>query len=80
MPKHVYDSLSLEPLNKTTIEIELMDHSFVYPLGLIEDVQVKIDCMIIPCDFYNLDMTHDSCNSSNNTPILFRRPFYDVSV
>ena len=43
MPKHVYDSLSLEPLNKTKIVIQLADRSFFYPLGVIEDVLVKID-------------------------------------
>jgi len=75
MPKHVYDSLSLEPLNKTSIVIQLADPSFVYPLGVIEDVLVKIDSLVIPCDFYILDMEHDSCDSSNNTPILFGRPF-----
>ena len=75
MPKHVYDSLSLEPLNKTSIVIQLADRSFVYSLGVIEDVLVKIDSLVIPCDFYILDMEHDSCDSSNNTPILFGRPF-----
>jgi hypothetical protein len=75
MPKHVYDSLSLEPLNKTSIVIQLADRSFVYPLGVIKDVLVKIDSLVIPCDFYILDMEHDSCDSSNNTPILFGRPF-----
>ncbi|XP_052309176.1 uncharacterized protein LOC127905360 [Populus trichocarpa] len=75
MPKQVYDSLSLEPLNKTSIVIQLADRSFVYPLGMIEDVLVKIDSLVIPCDFYILDMEHDSCDSSNNTPILFGRPF-----
>ncbi|KAL3587291.1 hypothetical protein D5086_014158 [Populus alba] len=75
IPKHVYDSLSLEPLNKTSIVIQLADHSFVYPLGVIEDVLVKIDSLIIPYDFYILDMEHDSCDSSNNTLILFGRPF-----
>jgi len=74
MPKHVYDSLSLEPLNKTSIVIQLADHSFVYPLGVIEDVLVKVDSLVIPCDFYILDMEHDSCDSSNNNPILFGRP------
>jgi hypothetical protein len=75
MPKHVYDSLSLEPLNKTSIVIQLADRSFVYPLGVIEDVLVKIDSLVIPCDFYILNMEHDSCDSSNSTPILFGRPF-----
>jgi len=75
MPKYVYDSFSLEPLNKTSIVIQLTDRSFVYPLGVIEDVLVKIDSLVIPCDFYILDMEHDSCDSSNSTPILFGRPF-----
>jgi len=75
MPKHVYDSLSLVPLNKTSIVIQLADRSFVYPLGVIEDFLVKIDSLVIPCDFYILDMEHDSCDSSNNTPILFGRQF-----
>jgi hypothetical protein len=35
MPKHVYDSLSLELLNKTSIVIQLVDRSFVYPLVVI---------------------------------------------
>jgi hypothetical protein len=48
-------------------------HSFVYPLGVIEDVLVKIDSLVIPYDFYILDMERDSSNT--NTPILFGRPF-----
>jgi hypothetical protein len=75
MPKHIYDSLSLEPLNKTSIVIQLADRSFVYPLGVIEDVLVKIDRLVIPCDFYILDMERDSYDSLNNTLILFGRPF-----
>jgi hypothetical protein len=45
MPKHIYDSLSLEPLNKTSIVIQLADRSFVYPLGVIKDVLIKIDSL-----------------------------------
>ena len=72
MPTHVYDSFSLKPLIKTSIVIQLVDRNLVYPLGVIKDVLVKIDNLVIPYDFYILDMKHDS---SNNTPILFRRPF-----
>jgi hypothetical protein len=50
-PKHVYDSLSLKPLIKTSIVIQLADRSFIYPLVVIEDVLVKIDSLVIPCDF-----------------------------
>jgi len=43
---------------------------------VIEDVLVKIDSLVIPCDFYILDMEHDSYNSSNNnTFTLFGKPF-----
>jgi len=59
MPKHVYNSLSLETLNKTSIVIQLADRSFVYPFGVIEDVLVKIDSLVIPCDFYIFDMECD---------------------
>jgi hypothetical protein len=66
MPKHVYDFLSFQPLNKTSIVIQLADRSFVYPLGVREDVLVKIDSLVIPCDFYILDMEY-SCDSSNKS-------------
>jgi hypothetical protein len=75
MHKHVYDSFSLEPLNKTSIVIQLLDRSLVYLLGVIEDVLVKIDSLVIPCEFYILNMERDSCDSSNNTLILFGKPF-----
>ena len=75
MPKHIYDSLSVEPLIKTSIVIQLADRSFVYPLGVTKDVPVKIDSLVITYDFYILDIEHDSCDSSNSSPILFRRPF-----
>jgi hypothetical protein len=72
MPKHVYDSLSLEPLIKSSIVIQLADHSLVYPLGVIEDVLVKIDSLVISYNFYILDMERDS---SYKTPVLFGRSF-----
>uniref|UniRef100_A0A6N2K303 Uncharacterized protein n=1 Tax=Salix viminalis TaxID=40686 RepID=A0A6N2K303_SALVM len=77
MPKHVYDFLSLEPLNKTNIVIQFADRSFVYPIGMIEDVVVKIDSLLIPCNFYIFDMEHDSYDS--NTSILFGRLFLKIA-
>jgi hypothetical protein len=77
IPKHVYDSLNLELLIKTSIVIQLANRSFIYPLGMIEDVLVKIDSLVIPYDFYILDMEHDSSNT--NTLILFGRPFLKIT-
>ena len=65
----------MEPLIKTSIVIQLMDRNFVCPLSVIENVLVKIDSLVIPYDFYILDIECDSYDSSNNTPILFQRPF-----
>ena len=42
---------------------------------MIEDVLIMIDSLVIPCDFYIVDMEQDSCDLSSNTPILFGRPF-----
>ena len=46
---------------------------------MTEDVPVKIDSLVIPCDFYILNMERDSCDSSNNTPIFFGRPFLKIA-
>jgi hypothetical protein len=51
MPKHVYDSLSFKPLIKTSIVLQLVDCSFVYPLGVIEDVLVKIHSWLFHATF-----------------------------
>jgi hypothetical protein len=51
MPKHVYDSLSFKPLIKTSIVLQLVDCSFVYPLGVIEDVLVKINSWLFHATF-----------------------------
>jgi len=40
---------------------------------VIEDVLVKIDSLVIPFNFYIINMKRNSSNT--NTSILFRRPF-----
>lgn len=36
--------------------IQLADRSFIKPLGLCENVLIKVDELIFPADFYILDM------------------------
>ena len=43
---------SIHNLEKNSIVIQLIDYSFVYPLGVIEDVIVKYDSFIIACEIY----------------------------
>ena len=38
MSKSIYDSLNLEPLKETEIIIQLVDRTFAYPDGVIENV------------------------------------------
>ena len=60
-----------EPLNKTSIVIQLADRTFVYPLSVIEDVLIKISSLVIQCDFYIFDMERDPSNT--NMPIMFEK-------
>ncbi|KAL0313150.1 UNVERIFIED_CONTAM: hypothetical protein Sradi_5714300 [Sesamum radiatum] len=73
----IYESLNIGPLKETGVVLQLADRSIVYPNGALEDVLVQINELIIPTDFYVLDMTGD--NSLNSTSILLGRPFLKTS-
>jgi hypothetical protein len=76
MPYSIYSSLKLEPLNKTSVVIQLADRSIAYPKGVVEDVLVQINNdLVFPADFYVLDMK----NSDQTAPILLGRPFLKTS-
>ena len=69
MPKSIYNSLDLGPLQPTGITVQLADRSVVYPKGVIEDVLVKVKDLVFPADFYLLQMKDDYSKSSNLSPI-----------
>ncbi|XP_012853795.1 PREDICTED: uncharacterized protein LOC105973319 [Erythranthe guttata] len=48
----------------------LADRSFTHPLGIVEDVLVKVDKFILPADFLVLDIDEDE-----NIPLILGRPF-----
>ena len=56
MPKSIYTSLDLRPLQPTGITVQLADWSVVYPEGVIEDVLVKVKDLVFLADFYVLKM------------------------
>ncbi|XP_062113996.1 uncharacterized protein LOC133825008 [Humulus lupulus] len=60
-------------IGKTGVIIQLVDHSNAYPMGVVEDVLVKVNELVFPADFYILDMEDDSFPCS--TPVLLGRPF-----
>ncbi|XP_031120199.1 uncharacterized protein LOC116023344 [Ipomoea triloba] len=74
MPYSVYLQLGLDRLKPTTMSLELADRSIRYPRGIVEDVLVQVDKLIMPADFVVLDM-NKKCNHAQDMPILLGRPF-----
>ena len=70
MPKNVFEKLSLPEPEPTAMCLELADNSVRYPLGIAEDVPVKIGEHLVPIDFVILDMGEGS-----KAPLILGRPF-----
>ncbi|GKD91998.1 reverse transcriptase domain-containing protein [Tanacetum coccineum] len=66
----MYEKLGLGEPKATRIGLELADRSIQYPRGIIENVLIKVDKLILPIDFVILDMPEDS-----RVPIILGRPF-----
>jgi hypothetical protein len=69
MPRDVFDKLRL-PLEPKGMCLELGDNSIRYPLGIAEDVPVKIGHHFIPVDFMVLEM-----GEREKPPLILGRPF-----
>ncbi|CAN6700807.1 unnamed protein product [Malus baccata var. baccata] len=74
MPYSVYLQLGLGELKATTISLQLADRSMKYPRGIVEDILVQIDKLILPADFVVLDMEEAPIHD-RELPILLGRPF-----
>ena len=70
MPKNVFEKLRLPEPEPTAMCLELADNSVRYPLGIAEDVLVKIGEHSVPIDFVILDMGEGS-----KAPLILGRPF-----
>jgi hypothetical protein len=69
MPRDVFEKLRL-PLEPTGMCLELGDNSIRYPLGIAEDVPVKVGHHFIPVDFVVLKM-----GEREKPPLILGRPF-----
>jgi hypothetical protein len=69
MTRDVFEKLRL-PLEPTGMSLELGDNSIRYPLGIAEDVPVKVGHHFIPVDFMVLDM-----GEREKLPLILGRPF-----
>jgi hypothetical protein len=69
MPRDVFEKLHL-PLEATGMCLELSDKSIRYPLGITEDLPVKVGHHFILIDFVVLDM-----GEREKPPLILGRPF-----
>jgi hypothetical protein len=69
MPRDVFEKLRL-PLEPTSMCLELGDNSIRYPLGITEDVPMKVGHHFIPVDFMVLEM-----GEREKPPLILGRPF-----
>jgi hypothetical protein len=69
MPRDVFEKLRL-PLEPMGMCLELGDNSIRYPLGIAEDVPVKVGHTFIPVDFVVLEM-----GKREKPPLILGRPF-----
>jgi hypothetical protein len=69
MPRDVFEKLRL-PLEPTVMCLELGNNSIRYPLGITEDVAVKVRHHFIPVDFVVLKM-----GEREKPPLILGRPF-----
>jgi len=70
MPYSIFKRLGLEELSHISISLQLANHSIKYPLGILEDVPIKVGDFYMPIDFAILDTVDDSCPQ-----IILGRPF-----
>nr|GEU71736.1 reverse transcriptase domain-containing protein [Tanacetum cinerariifolium] len=69
-PLSIWNKLSLPNLTPTCMTLELADRSISRPVGVSEDVYVKVGSFHFPADFVVVDFDADS-----RVPLILRRSF-----
>ncbi|GJW43826.1 reverse transcriptase domain-containing protein [Tanacetum coccineum] len=70
MPYSLYASLSGNTLKPIRISIRLANHTYQYPIGIMENILVQVGKFVFPVDFVILQMEED-----DNVPLILGRPF-----
>ncbi|XP_070055412.1 uncharacterized protein [Nicotiana tomentosiformis] len=71
--KMTHQTLEIEQPRPTSMRLQMDDHTMKRPLGVMEDVLVRVDNFILPTDFVILD-----CEVDYEVPIILGRPFLDT--
>ncbi|XP_050914879.1 uncharacterized protein LOC127129796, partial [Lathyrus oleraceus] len=70
MPLSICKRLNIGELRPTKMSVQLADCSIKYPVGILENVSVRVGQFYIPTDFIIMDIKEDA-----TTPIILGRPF-----
>nr|GEV00600.1 hypothetical protein [Tanacetum cinerariifolium] len=70
MPLSMWNKLSLPDLSPTCMTLELADHSISHPVGVVEDVFVKVGTFHFSADFVVVDFDADP-----RVPLILGRSF-----
>ncbi|XP_075486399.1 uncharacterized protein LOC142526010 [Primulina tabacum] len=70
MPSSLYEKLGLSRIKPTGLSLQMADKLVRTPLGIVEDVELKIDQIRLLADFVVLDM-----ENSQNVRAILGRPF-----
>ncbi|GKC47887.1 zinc finger, CCHC-type containing protein [Tanacetum coccineum] len=70
MPYSTYMKLTDERPAETDIRLSLAGHSYIYPLGIVEDVLVEVVEHVFPIDFVILDI-----KENEKRPFILGTPF-----
>ncbi|XP_073051239.1 uncharacterized protein [Primulina eburnea] len=70
MPSFLYEKLGLSRIKPTRLSLQMADKSVRTPLGIVEDVELKIEKIRLLADFVVLDM-----GNSQNVRAILGRPF-----
>lgn len=63
MPYSICKRLDMGDMKPTNISLQLADRSVKYPMGILEDVPIKIGDFYVPVDFVILEMEEDTSTS-----------------
>ncbi|XP_059288604.1 uncharacterized protein LOC132041950 [Lycium ferocissimum] len=73
MPLSIYKQSGLGMLRPTTMRLQMADGSIKRPVGVVDDVLVRIGEFMLPADFVILD-----CAIDRDIPIILGRPFLAI--
>ncbi|GJU93896.1 MAK10-like protein [Tanacetum coccineum] len=75
MPYSTYMKLIEERPTETDIRLSLASHSYIYPLGIVEDVLVEVAEHIYPADFVIMDI-----KENEKRPFILGMPFLTTVI